>query len=361
VTGSAANGDNVATYTLNIYQGSTLVSSPTVTPTSPTESPVTDQIAGLTNADSYTFTVTATNKAGTSQASPASAPTTVFGQPGSVTNLSAASNQNAQTTLSFSAPNDNGQAIDHYEYSQDGGALEPLSSNDVVGGLTNGHQYSFQIEACNTYCGALSNVATATPDAPPTPPAIGVSPGATTVTFSWGAATSNGCPISSLQWSTASSGGPWNASGLAGGSTTQGNGYSQSYSVWVLATDSCGLTGESSQSGTTGPAPPPPNPSLTITEGSLTDTSGCGASTTCHWINISGSNFPANGSWTLYCYDKGGEFFDSANYGFSISASGSGQISDTPSGNTGPGCADSSGYGPIYVVIENVSSNSISY
>ena len=47
VTGTAANGDNVATYTLNIYQGATLVSSPAVTPTSPTESPVSYSISGL--------------------------------------------------------------------------------------------------------------------------------------------------------------------------------------------------------------------------------------------------------------------------------------------------------------------------
>ena len=87
----------------------------------------------------------------------------------------------------------------------------------------------------------------------------------------------------------------------------------------------------------------------------------CGGSTTCHWIDMSGSYFPANGSWTLYCYDKNGEFFDSASDGFTIPSNGSGQISEDPSGSSGPGCFDSSGFGPIHVVIDNVSSNSISY
>jgi hypothetical protein len=357
VRGAAANGSRVRHYTVNVYSAGELVGSTKVKPTSRTENPVTDQIAAV-NGDTYTVNVTARNKVGKSAPSPASDPMTAFGQPGTVTDLSASQYDNGSTTLSFTAPDDNGQAITGYQYSQDGAAFQPLSSNDTISGLNNGQTYTFEIEACNTYCGSPSNSATAQPDVDPSAPPISVSQGATTVTFSWGVATSNGCPISSVQWGT-QPGGPYpNASALSGGSWTAGNGYSQMYTIYIQATDSCGLTGENQATGTTGSQP---TPSLTISEGGSTDTSGCDGSPTCHWINISGANFPPNGSWTLFCYDKGGQFFDSANYGFSISSNGSGAISEVPSGNTGRSCADSSGYGPIHVVIDNVSSNSIGW
>ena len=240
VTGTAANGDNVATYTLNIYQGATLVSSPAVTPPSPTESPVSTQFRGSPNSESYTFTVTATNKAGTSPPSAASAATTVFGQPGTVTNFRPPATRTVIRPCPIRNRTPSGQAIGHYEYTENGGALEPLSSDDIVDGLTNGQHYWFRSKLVIPTGQALSNTATATPDAAPTAPSIAVVQGATTVTFSWGAATSNGCPISSLQWSTAGSGGPWNSSSLSGGSTTQGNNYNQPYSVWVLAPTAVG-------------------------------------------------------------------------------------------------------------------------
>ena len=177
------------------------------------------------------------------------------------------------------------------------------------------------------------------------------------MTFSWGAATSNGCPISSLQWSTAGSGGPWNSSSLSGGSTTQGNSYTQSYSVWVLATDSCGLTGEPG-SGSTGP--PPPTPSITVSRGAAGSISGQCTTGSCSWLNVSMSDFSPDTSYTLNCYNSQGETYSSAGV-FSYTTDGSGNFSIAPSNSSTRGCIfgdpDATG---IYVIIGNVKSNIVS-
>ena len=264
VTGPAANGADVTSYALRITQGSTVVRTDTVVPTSPTEDPILDSVSGLSNSVAYTFSVTATNKAGTSPSGPTTTPFTVFAQPGAVTNLAATNYQNGQTTLSFTPPASNGQSIQYYQYSENGGPYTQLGSNNVIGGLANGRQYSFVIEACNTYCGAPSNSATATPDAPPTAPVIGASVSGTTVSFSWGAASSNGCPVSSVAYSL--NGGGYTGSSAPGSATTGGS-YSTTYTITVRVTDSCGLSSTSSGSGTTGaPPPPPPPPTFSETE-----------------------------------------------------------------------------------------------
>jgi len=186
VTGAAANGATVTSYQLTVTQGGTTVRTDTVTPTSQTEDPITYQVSGLSNTIVYTFVVTATNKAGTSKPSPPSAPFTVFGQPAAVTDLAAQGNQNHQVTLTFTPPNNNGQSIQSYNVSVSGGAWQQLATNDIVSGLANGQNYSFVIQACNTYCGAPSNSASATPDAPPSAPGVAASVSGTTFNFSWG-------------------------------------------------------------------------------------------------------------------------------------------------------------------------------
>lgn len=302
ITGSAANGDPVSSYALTITQGATVVRTDHVVPTSSTENPVTDEVSGLTDKIAYTFTVTATNKAGTSAASPGSAPFTVFGQPGTIADLSAKPNQNQVSTLSFTPPDNNGQSISSYQVSVDGGGFQTLAANDVVSGLKNGVSHTFVVEACNAYCGAPSNQAAATPDAPPTMPGVSGSVSGITFHFSWGSPVSNGCPVTSEGWSNGSSSGPWNPVGVGAGSTSIVGGYSRVITLFLHAQDSCGLSATSSGAAASGP-PPPPVVSISIgaSANGVTSPSPC-TSVNCYWVNISGSGFSPNTSYTFTCW-----------------------------------------------------------
>jgi len=356
VTGAAANGDAVSTYSLNIYTGSTLVRTDTVTPTSQTENPVTDEVSGLNNSTSYTFTVVATNKAGPSQPSPASAPFTVFGQPGAPTNLQAADHQNQQSQLSFTAPNANGQAIQYYMVSVNGGAFSQLAANNIVTGLTNGQQYTFVIEACNAYCGPPSSPSnTVTPDAAPNAPAVNGSTSGTTFNFNWGASTSNGCPISSVGYALDAPNGPWTPTSAGGGSASFNENYNQTHTLYVYVQDSCGLSSTSSGQATSGGPPT----SVTVSRGNLDPSTGagdCGGYTPCYWVAVNASGFPPNSGVTFTCSDSGGQFWvDPGNdygtyYSQWYSTDGSGAVSWNVSGSPAKSCNHTPG-GPVTVTI----------
>ena len=138
-------------------------------------------IGGLTNGASYTFTVTATNAAGTSLASSASgsvSPRTTPGQPTSVSGTLA----NASSVASWSAPvSDGGSTITAYAVTASpGGASCAWSSGPLqctVSGLSNGASYTFTVTATNAAGTSSASVASAavTPAVPveatPTAPA----------------------------------------------------------------------------------------------------------------------------------------------------------------------------------------------
>jgi predicted RNA-binding protein with TRAM domain len=118
-------------------------------------------LTGLTNNDSYTFTVTATNSVGTGVASSASNSVVPgFTEPSAVTTLSAMPGDRT-VTLSWSAPATGGAPIDGYnlyEGTASGGENYGSAFNGfvlingtsvTVSGLTNGHKYYFTVEAVN--------------------------------------------------------------------------------------------------------------------------------------------------------------------------------------------------------------------
>jgi len=114
-----------------------------------TASPVT--ISGLTNGVAYAFIVTATNAAGTSDASLQSNAVTPFAVPGAPTNVTATAG-NASAVVSFTVPTDNGGiAITSYVVtSSPGGITKTGSSSPItVTGLTNGVSYTFTVAAVN--------------------------------------------------------------------------------------------------------------------------------------------------------------------------------------------------------------------
>ncbi len=110
-------------------------------------------ITGLTNGTSYSFTVIATNPAGTSGASPASSAVTPVTVPGAPTGV-AGSSGNTKVVVSWLAPVSNGgSTITTYTVTASpGGRTCGLSSGTLactVTGLTNGTSYTFTVTATN--------------------------------------------------------------------------------------------------------------------------------------------------------------------------------------------------------------------
>ena len=149
--------------------GYTVVASPGNITASGTASPIV--VTGLTNGQSYTFTVTAMNANGNGPASNPSnsvVPATVPDAPQSPSAVPG----NTQATISFSPPNSNGGAtITTYTALSSPGNFKAsaASSPITVTGLTNNVSYTFTVTAINAIGTSVPSVATL-PVTPVTPP-----------------------------------------------------------------------------------------------------------------------------------------------------------------------------------------------
>ena len=120
-------------------------------------------LTGLSATDSYKFMIFYGNSYGWSLPLITADPIPLAGVPFAVTNLTASYSSNA-INLSFSAPNDNGSAISDYIIVESNGTTidtKSTSTNYSVTNLVPGDNYSFQVEAVNSYgTSALSNETT---------------------------------------------------------------------------------------------------------------------------------------------------------------------------------------------------------
>jgi len=173
-------------------------------------------ITGLTNGTSYTFTVAATNSAGsaTSSASSAVTPGKVPGVPTAV-GVSAGSET---VTVSFTPPiDDGGFTIVDYEYKLNDGDWTSASTTGspfTISSLDNGTNYAIRVRAVNSKgAGAASDPVNAQPEAAATTPAAptinSITPGNNQAEVAFSAGSNGGAAITNYEYSI--DGGSWDA------------------------------------------------------------------------------------------------------------------------------------------------------
>jgi titin len=256
---SAAAGDSQATigFTPPASSGGseiiyyTVTSSPGGITQTGQAGPIT--VAGLTDGTPYSFTVTATNVAGTGPASSPSNTVTPSSQskaPGAPTSVAATAGD-AKATVSFTPPLSSGSSpITSYTVTSnpDGITQSGSASPITVTGLTNGQPYTFTVTAKNSVgpspASSYSNSVTPTgvPDAPTNVSATAGNARAT-VNFS-PPASSGGSNIAS--YTVTSSPGGITQSGPGNQITITGLTNGTTYTFTVAATNSAGLTGPAS-------------------------------------------------------------------------------------------------------------------
>ncbi|MEP7765719.1 fibronectin type III domain-containing protein [Sanguibacter sp. 25GB23B1] len=258
-TPPAANGDPIAGYTLT---------------TSGDGAPGPVQLDGSTtswafdtaqNGVSYTFTVTARNKAGVGSGG-VSEPTSTYAPPSAPRSpgIAAVAPRNfgdGAVDLSWSAPAETGGVlvgIDHYEVFANGSLIaSPAGTSFRVTGLPGGTPTpAYSVVACNTRsaCGPATVLGSATPITLPAVPGVTGAPVAgtyDTVQFSWTSAGTGGGTSFTYRYRV-STGGGWTET--TGTSVTVSGVPESGASIEVYAVTSAG---QSPQAGTAAAVPPP--------------------------------------------------------------------------------------------------------
>jgi titin len=224
-----------------------------------TAAPIT--VTSVTNADTYTCTVLATNAAGNGAASPSSlavVPAAVPNAPAQPTTAAG----NERITVSFVAPTDNGSTFTAFAatcLSSDGGTpgaetvTGPAATPIVVTSLTNGDTYTCTVAATNGAGTSPPSPASAptVPAAAPAAPAISdVTVGSASLTVSFAPNSNNGSAITTFTATCSSANGGITGS-MSGPNSpltvsplTDGN----VYACTVTATNSIGASAASASS-----------------------------------------------------------------------------------------------------------------
>ncbi|MFD5635755.1 fibronectin type III domain-containing protein, partial [Streptomyces sp. NPDC127077] len=275
VTASASNQRAVVSWNASVNNGAA-VTGYTVTAqpggaTVTTSGATSATFAALDNGTSYTFTVTATNRVGTSSTSTASAPVTPTPQaPGAPSDVSA-SPGDTQASLSWTAPsNDGGSPVTSYTVTANpGGATATTTgaTSAIVPGLKNGTAYTFTVTATN----AAGISAASSPSKAVTPRGVPTAPGGVTAVsgnhsaqLAWTAAQANGSALTSYRITASPGGQTVTVDGTVTTAAVTGLTNATPYTFTVTAINAVGEGPVSAASNTVTPSDPA-KPTVTIT------------------------------------------------------------------------------------------------
>jgi hypothetical protein len=256
------NGDAVSAYTLTTLRGGAVVSSQQVAGT-------TQNVTVDNSETNYTFTVSATNKAGTSGTSPQSAAIRAAGKPGQVSSGTVeATGTSGQLKVTFTPLTEaqrNGSTASEiaYSYNADGKSGAITAGGGVIGGMTNGRDITVTIIATSTknnVSGDASAIGTGNPYGPPNAPNVDGSTSAKgdgDVHWTWNNPAMNGRPLSHFEVSY--EGGGWINVGKANRYDRAAGGWDQVRTLRVRAvTVDPGPPGSANSRSGADPTPPPP-------------------------------------------------------------------------------------------------------
>ena len=246
-------GDNSGSVTLSVVVSGTV--------TTGSASPI--AVTGLTANVAYSYTVTATNAAGTGPAStpflvsPPNAPT--------ITNVVAG---DSQATISFTPGSDNGQPITSYDVvSSPGGILGPFSGSPItITGLTNGQSYTFSVFAHNAVGDGPQSASfgpvTPTGSTPSAPTITSATAGIGKVTVAFNApSSSGGSPVTGYR--AISTPGGVTVTGTSSPIVVTGLSAGTAYTFTLIATNASGDSPASLPSAPATPQGVPSAPSIT--------------------------------------------------------------------------------------------------
>jgi trimeric autotransporter adhesin len=287
VSATAGDGQATVSFSPPSTDGGSAITGYTVTATDTTNqanggqtatgsgSPIT--VTGLTDGDTYTFTVTATNDVGNSPASDPSAPVTPAAPitvPGAPTQVSAVGGA-SQATVSFTPPASDGGSPISYYFVTATDSTNPANSQNGIGtsspivltGLSDGDTYTFTVAAVNGV-GTGPASAPSNPVVPDSVPQAPTSPYATAgngqATVDFGPAFPYASPITSYTATATDLTNPANGGQTASGDsielTVTGLTNGDTYTFTVTATNGVGTGPASVPTNAVIPAGPPEAP-----------------------------------------------------------------------------------------------------
>jgi hypothetical protein len=338
------NGDAVTSYTLSVRRGESVLRTIADIPGGQLSQAVTVE----TSETTYTYTVTAQNKAGISDASPASNARRGVVAPGPVTGLVAEPLDN-EIQLTFGAAAANGARENEmvYEYSVNG-TWNRLAPDRKVDGVSNGSRYTVEVRAVSTvesaeYPGQPMSAPEVVPFGRPYPPGVSASSGEMTVTLTWSPPEANGRAIRSVEIRVDGAE-LWENVGANGGSRTVGNGYSQTHTIEARTIDVAGQPSDPASASAKSQDPP----SGSLSHGTPAPTGSC---SDCAYVVLNYSNVPT-GTYTLKFLNVSGEWSPQEKVTIT---NGSGSLeTQAPYGHT-------SGPGPVWVEVVGVLTTATNY
>ncbi|MGN6241628.1 MAG: fibronectin type III domain-containing protein, partial [Cellulosimicrobium cellulans] len=303
------NGDAIKAYSLQRYKNGARDGAPlSLTGTS-------YKATGLDNESSYTFTVTAENKAGVTAESPQSAAVVPYGRPEApprpnVQNVGSSSQDSGIPRVSWGAADANGSPITGYTVTASpGNATKQVSGTSVDFTGLNPGSYTFTVTATNQGGTSGASTASASINAYEKPGAPGVTAtktSATKGTFTVSAPSSNGGnAVTTYNWRLS---GSQNTSG-SGTTINVGSDYDQTFDLVAQACNAAGCgPWSASKRITTDPRPVPPT--IWVTRGPQRDTQpgqGNCVGSVCTIFRVNANATFPSGTYTFRCYYDGNQ------------------------------------------------------